>query len=269
MLSLMTTDSTPPHDTKSGCGCLPIGVFLFVAIVTFLNHGGLDAPPQRRSALPQSQPPFEMSWRPGMAVFAPDRHGNPPLHQAVLAGDLKAFAEIYDGKPDLTALDRHGRTALMAALEERQIEMASRILGEPETAKPLVNHLNRARRTPLMAALESGNATVSFQLLDLGADLKAVTPTGRTMLHCAAIGGNPTLVEHLLKNGFEVNVEHDGRWTPLHYAAQEGHAEAVSYLLARGADFRARLRHGWTPADLARSRGHLEIVKLLEQRVER
>lgn len=204
-----------------------------------------------------------------MYVDQPDHLGNPPLHQAILTGNKKAFDEILAGKPDLTALDRAGRTILLAALEHHQPDMVEWIIREADIAKRMINQPSNARRTPLMAAMEWGNASAAFQLMEMGADLKAVTPSGRTMMHCAAIGGNPVLVEHLLKNGFDVNVEHTGNWTPLHYAAQEGHAEAVSYLLARGADFKARMRSGWTPADLARSRGHQQIVNLLEQRVER
>lgn len=93
-------------------------------------------------------------------------------------------------------------------------------------------------RTALLAAVEERHVSVVRVLLDAGADLSVRSETGRTPLMVAAQAGHTAIVQGLLQNGADPSLEtssgEQAGWTALTYAAQAGQVTAVTQLLDAG-----------------------------------
>lgn len=96
--------------------------------------------------------------------------------------------------------------------------------------------------SPLHAAIENGNVEVARFLLEHGADVNAVTPTGWTpLLHAL-----DTELE------FAENVHHSSPSSTM-----------TELLLAYGASKYVASPSGETPYEMAKSRGHISAAELL------
>jgi len=140
--------------------------------------------------------------------------------------------------------------------------------------KPDVDRIIRTEPTnplALFAAAGRGDALLTKQLLDRGADPNKRTDFGHYAIHEAA-GGHKDVVDLLLAAGADVNVrvspkgpDSPNQWTPLHYAAYGGHAEIGRALLGKGADVNARDLWGKTPLHYAREQNKTDMLKLLRE----
>lgn len=119
--------------------------------------------------------------------------------------------------------------------------------------------------TPLHYAAYFGHAELARYLIEIGADIAAVSmdPLRNQPLHAAAGSGYPEISRLLLDAGADANAEQTGQWTALHAAAQKGHRDVVSLLLERGARPDGRSTSGATPLSLAREKGHEAVVAVL------
>lgn len=99
---------------------------------------------------------------------------------------------------------------------------------------------NKDDLTPLMLSAGNGEWRVVSNLLDRGADLKAIHLTsGWTPLHWAAFYCHRQTVDTLLSRGASSETpDVDGR-TPLMVSVREGHVSTAACLLNRGADLHA------------------------------
>ncbi len=124
---------------------------------------------------------------------------------------------------------------------------------------------DQAGYTPLHYAAYFGHTELARYLLEIGADVAAISmdPLRNQPLHAAAGSGYPEISRLLLDAGADVNAEQTGQWTPLHAAAQKGHLDIVTLLLERGARPDGRSASGSTPLALAREKGHAAVVALL------
>jgi ankyrin repeat protein len=121
----------------------------------------------------------------------------------------------------------------------------------------------------LFAAAGRGDAALTKQLLDRGADPNRGTNFGHYAIHEAA-NGHKDVLDILLAAGADVNVRvsPDGpaspnQWTPLHYAAYGGYTEIAAALISRGADVNAKDLWGRTPLQCARMQNKSDVVALL------
>ncbi|XP_071489688.1 uncharacterized protein [Diadema antillarum] len=89
---------------------------------------------------------------------------------------------------------------------------------------------------------------------------------GQTSLMCASQIGNRELVQELLQKGADVKAMDEDKWTPLIFAAREGHLEIAKALLDKGADVDHADVNDWTPLMWASYKGHTDIVKELLDR---
>ncbi len=118
-----------------------------------------------------------------------------------------------------------------------------------------------AGHTALHVAAAAYDAAMARQLVDRGADPRAINRRGATPLHCAADGGpdskhwNPTrqadVIEYLVRAGADPNAPDTGGVAPLHRAVRSRCAAAVGALLSLGADVRRKNGSGSTPLHLA------------------
>lgn len=92
------------------------------------------------------------------------------------------------------------------------------------------------------------------EVVEHGADVKAVDASGNTSLHFVFLGDrgrNPTrnymdeaieIVDYLLQEGADINAQNNADETPLDEASRYGRDRVIAYLLEKGAD--ARLARG-------------------------
>ncbi|KAL9096282.1 MAG: hypothetical protein Q9165_001279 [Trypethelium subeluteriae] len=102
---------------------------------------------------------------------------------------------------------------------------------------------NSDGRSPLSYAAEGGHEQVVKLLVNEGADVNAVTQSGRyqTALIAASARGHEQVVKLLLEKGAEVNAQGGGHFgTALQAASECGHEQVVKLLLEKGADVNAQ-----------------------------
>ena len=157
--------------------------------------------------------------------------------------------------------------------------------------------------TPLMLALVSGQEWAAQELLDRGADVRALSRNNRTalgiaaerglnaiielavrrrlaevddvaalpfrlrLLHVVAFYNQPHTVSMLLQLGAHPDLtELEGGYTPLAMAILGGNAAGALGLLRGGADGRRVSNHGRSPMYMAVERGMGEVVRALVRR---
>ena len=161
--------------------------------------------------------------------------------------------------------DSQGRTALMLAVLNRQLNMAKRLLAD--NADPhRTDH--KGRNAILWAAAKASEPMVNL-LIGYHATHVATDTHGNTVFLAAAEHGNTEALElfcrPLYKNSmFDINsANHDGD-TPLLMAARKGHQEAVELLLEQGADLRHCNRLGRSALLEAAENGHMAVLAMLQ-----
>jgi ankyrin repeat protein len=91
--------------------------------------------------------------------------------------------------------------------------------------------------TPLHLAAALGHATMVVELIDMGANIDAITNDGHSSLLLAIQFEHGDTVAALTGEGASAIKRHDRGLSPLQAAVQSGSVESVSGLLSAGADF--------------------------------
>lgn len=167
---------------------------------------------------------------------------------------------------DVDARDEHGRTALMVAAMDGDLEGVNRALrrgADPLATEP-------CGYTPLMRGAQAGHTGVVAELLAAGASIDEGDEAGFTSLMVAARRGHHEVVEQLLAAGADPGpVERSTGGTALIHAAQIGHAGIVRALLEAGAAADARGKTERTPAEWAAHHGHDDVARQLAKAARR
>ena len=134
--------------------------------------------------------------------------------------------------PNVDAVDRDGRTALMIAAQNGHTDTVTALAG---THGANVDAVDRNGWTALMFAARNGHtATVNALVGTHGANVDAATISGRTALMLAAERGHTDIVNALAgSHGANVDAVDCFDRTALMCAAQEGHTGTVNALRAR------------------------------------
>jgi hypothetical protein len=156
------------------------------------------------------------------------RENEPPLIQAVEAGDLKKAQKLISKGTNVNQTDSFGFSALSYAAR-------------------------------------AGDEKMAQLLLNSGADVNARSATLHdTALARAAQNSNGETVRILLAAGAHVDDRDGAGWTPLFNAALKGDLEIAEALLSAGADVNARSSSGWTALKEAQMRGHEAVAQRLK-----
>ncbi len=200
-----------------------------------------------------------------------------PFLNAVRRKNKELIELLWAAKPDLTATDPWGNTALIIAIENKDIELARQLIeagadvnAHNGTLTPLMAALDKATFYPeiqeIIALLQehkadintpnkdgetalmkrAAGATKTFkQVLDMGAEVNLKDKNGLTaLMHSASV---PENVKLLLEKNADVNAQTEEGMTALIYAAAHGSVKAVQQLLQAKADANAKTKDGITP----------------------
>ena len=185
--------------------------------------------------------------------------GNPQENIAALFG-LEEDPNIKSGP--------YGNTPLREAIWYRNIEMVEILLaGGADTEM-----LNRREETALIAAIESGDTEIARLVIEAGANLNAVDQFGATALELAERAGTSDdreMYKLLLEAGGAVGSDLDAAFATedLYDAIMSGEVGTVQNLINAGADVNAMDSEGRSMLEWAiiwaGLRGYSEIVRVL------
>jgi ankyrin repeat protein len=230
----------------------------------------------------------------GADMFALNMKSESLLAQSIALGSLPLAQALLARGVDPNSRDRHGRTALFAALAlpAEESEALTRCLiragADPEVsaangetplgvalARPqsdLSRWLNwtnwklpkRALRdSDLPDAARLGDQMAADKLIDLGLSIDSVDVQGATALLRAAGAGHLDLVAHLLERGAQADLASSSGATPLSAAVSARRDAVVASLLERKVAVDRRLPGGGTVLMIAAALGYPEIVARL------
>ncbi|MDD9901902.1 MAG: ankyrin repeat domain-containing protein [Alphaproteobacteria bacterium] len=113
-----------------------------------------------------------------------DDRGDTPLRYAsCFRGDYDLALKLIDAGADVNVKNKHGRTALMEAVEHNQVNFVEKLLLKGAD----VNACDTIGVTSLMYAAAAGYLEITRFLLEKGADVEAVSKVGSTAADYARI----------------------------------------------------------------------------------
>jgi len=187
---------------------------------------------------------------------------DPPLIEAITAGDIEQVAVLLDTGADVATPTRNGVTALAHAAfigSDRIIEALLAHGADPDQR-------SSDGETPLMLAALNGRPEAVRLLLEAGANPNATEPyRGQTALMWAAGANNVDAVAMLLGHGAELEARSDSGFTALLFAVREFSLGALDVLIAAGANVDALAPDGTSALNVAVINGYYEAAsKLLD-----
>lgn len=170
------------------------------AILTGSNMGDLMRALLAKGADPNIQlrtPPARLRLRRKPTV---NLTGATPFLLASAAGDLTAMRTLVEG---------HAKPAIGTVIDEKEFYKEgfgddNQIQGN---ATPLMVAVGIGRQDDLSKDEESKALEAAKILLNLGADVNAITETGWTAIHAAAFLGSNNLIEFLVEKGANINAK--------------------------------------------------------------
>ncbi len=125
-----------------------------------------------------------------------------------------------------------------------------------------INKPNKSGYTPLIIAGYRNQLDAVKALLDLGANVNAVSEDG-TVLTAACYKSNVALVKLLLAYKADVNIKNNGGTTPLMFAIMDENEEIVKLLIAAGADVTMKDNSNKSVQEYAVNCDNLAIKKII------
>jgi ankyrin repeat protein len=180
----------------------------------------------------------------------------------VLIGVVVASSAMAQG---IDARDARGRTALLIATHQNNIEEARRLI----VAGADVNAKDDIQDSPYLYAAAEGRLEILRLTLAAGADFKSTNRYGGTGLIPAAHHGHVEVVRELLKTSIDIDHVNRLGWSALLEAIILGdgsarYVEIVRLLVDARANVNIADGQGVTPLTHARQRGQAEVVRILE-----
>lgn len=182
------------------------------------------------------------------------------------AGDTEQVLQFLQDGADINATDKNGRTAVMAATYQNEVETVKGLIQEGANINIQDNHLDNV----ILNSGANGNLEIVRLAIEAGADMTITNRFGGTALIPASERGHVEVVKELLTTS-DVDVNHINRlhWTALLEAVilgdgGERHQEIVQLLVDHGADITIGDGDGITSLEHAKEQGFQEIVDILK-----
>lgn len=178
--------------------------------------------------------------------------------RAVGVDDARTVQRLIQAGADPNQKNEQGQPALFVAMREGNFQVAEALLAD---SRLVVDGTTAADETALMMAALRGHLVWAQKLVARGA---AINRPGWTPLHYAASDAGTPVVAWLIEQGARLDALSPTGNSALMMAARYGASESVELLLARGADPRLRNPRGQSAADLARSAGRDRLAAQLQ-----
>ena len=177
---------------------------------------------------------------------ARQNNGWTALHRATFSGNLDILKELIKQGADVNAENNNKETILhLAARAQKPNKELVKYLLENKEIKQRLKAKDKFGLTAIHIVGFNGNLEILKELINQGADIKAVTNNKETILHLAAgvqQNQNKELVKYLLDNKDikqKLEARQKNGWTAIHIAAVNGNLERLSELINQGADISA------------------------------
>ena len=154
------------------------------------------------------------------------------------------------------------KTPAVAALAGKHFELARHLRCRGSSIDPQGWDL----LSLLHSAAEFGDLEVVQILVELKADINALSEAGQTPLHVVSYvdeTNGAKVIRFLLEHGADATARSKSSFTPLHCVLEYGRHKIVRMLLEHSVDIEATNNQGRTPLQLASAHQHEETVKLL------
>ena len=195
--------------------------------------------------------------------------------EAIKSGEIEKCRQFFYN-PNIKAWelkDENNYTALHFSVFKNNYDLTLLILEEikkglginsSKKISEFINAKNKEGITALHYSVINGNIAIFKLLKKNGANLEAVTNTGKNIMHIAAESNQPSMMIYLYLNEAQdiSSVDENGS-TPLHWACYYKAEECVNYLLYLNADINAQDKENFTPLNIAVSNNKVSLVKLL------
>ncbi len=186
------------------------------------------------------------------------------IWQAIEQNDIEAVQAML-GDIDVNMQDEKGRTPLMYATYQNQVEIAEILID----AGADVNKQDDMLNSPFLYAGAEGYKDIVRMTIEAGADPTITNRYGGVAVIPAAEHGYVDVIELLLnETTIDVNHINDLGWTALLEAiilndGDKTQQQVVEMLIEHGADVHIADSNGVTPLAHAKERGFDEIVEIL------
>lgn len=203
--------------------------------------------------------PFVLIWLLSICLFA-SAGATEDFFAAVRRDDESTVVKLALRGLDLNTRDEHGNHALLVAMREGSLRVATFLLEQPLVQ---VEARNPRGESPLMMAAIKGQLPLAKRLIERHAE---VNKPGWAPLHYAAANAEPVgleLVRLLLEHHAYIDAESPNKTTPLMMAARYGTPDVVQLLLEEGADPTLRNEQNLTALDFAQRAERRDAVRLL------
>jgi ankyrin repeat protein/predicted O-methyltransferase YrrM len=192
-----------------------------------------------------------------------------PLYLASIYGNAESIGILLAGGVKIDIRDADGNTPLHVAVLYRNPENLDEIL----KANPDIDALNSEGYTPLHLAVQRpDNEKAIGHLLQQGADVNILDPTGRNALLVSLGSNQKEYISLLVSKGIDINSQDDSGNTAMHYPLSNVlrdkrylpySTEIIKILMMEGADPHIKNKEGKSPMDLAMETEENELINLL------
>ena len=169
-------------------------------------------------------------------VNVQDSHGDTPLHEACICGNLTILKEMLEHGANVDIRNDDEETPLHTACKEGFDEIVQEILHwKTDGAEALLEAYDDEFDTPIMhLAVKSGDLKTVKVLLDFKAPPSKPDHDKVVPMHIAAAQGYVEIAKELLRsNGLCKNCQDNQQQTPLHYAARANQVAMIDFLINR------------------------------------
>ena len=188
-------------------------------------------------------------------------NGGTALLEAATGGQFEAMKILIENGAEVNFTDDDGVTPLMAIASQGNIEAQTLLLDSLKTKlsdKELLEHINMlsfSGGSSVMFAAAGGHVECAKQLMELGADVKAIAK---------AQPGYPEKLAKMIEEGtVQEDEPHVDGVTALHVAAQGGHLDMVNLLIESGVDIAHLDDAGRSSLVMAVKGNYGEVAKVL------
>ena len=164
-----------------------------------------------------------------------DHHGDTPLHEACLRGNLTIVKELLNHGADMFARNTDDEVPLHAACQEGYVEIVKEILRRNhQKAKKLAEARDNRFNAPMHLAAESGHLDTVKVLLVSGANPSVQNNDEVLPIHIAAGHGYLDICRTLVENDpYNKDYVDCNLQSPLHYAARTNQVHIIKFLISK------------------------------------